>query len=84
MGSQKEKLMQRNTTTKKLYAKVQKLEKEIKKVKLALLKKRDHEIASITPVSLKGIWKGAEITDKDIKTAKNSLFPKRKNLGNHS
>lgn len=72
--------MRNGITTKQLYSKVLKLEQEIKKVKLALLKKKDDKVASITPISLKGIWKGAKITEKDIRAAKRSLFPKYKDL----
>ena len=72
--------MPKEITTKQLYSKILNLEKEIKKVKLVLLKKEDHVIASIAPISLKGAWKGARITEKDIKAAKQSLFPKHKNL----
>ena len=72
--------MRNGITTKQLYSKVLKLEQEIKKVKFELFKKKDKQIASISPISLKGIWKGAKITEKDIKTAKRSVFPKHKDL----
>ena len=73
-------VMQQSIATKKLYIKVLKLEQEIKKLKLTLLQQKDDEIASIKPISLKGIWKGTKVTEKDIKAAKHSLFPKYKDL----
>ena len=57
-----------------IYDKVKELEREIWKIKIALLKsgriKRSKE-----PISLEGIWEGVEVTEEDIERAKKPLFP---------
>mgnify|MGYP001559367881 FL=1 len=54
--------------------KIETIEKEVMGLKLSVLKK-------LTPtgrktISLKGIFKGIDITDKDISSAKKSLYSK--------
>mgnify|MGYP001563109404 FL=1 len=54
--------------------KIETIEKEVTDLKLSVLKK-------LTPtgrktISLKGIFKGIDITDKDISSAKKSLYSK--------
>lgn len=57
-----------------IYNKVKELEREIWKIKVALL--RSGRIKkSKKPISLEGIWEGVEITEEDIERAKKSLFP---------
>ena len=57
-----------------IYDKVKELEREIWKIKIALLRsgriKKPKE-----PISLEGIWEGIEVTEEDIERAKKSLFP---------
>jgi len=57
-----------------IYDKVKELEREIWKIKIALL--RSGRIKrSKKPISLEGIWEGVEVTEEDIERAKKSLFP---------
>jgi hypothetical protein len=57
-----------------IYDKVKELEREIWKIKVALL--RSGRIKkSKKPISLEGIWEGIEVTEEDIERAKKSLFP---------
>lgn len=53
--------------TTKLLKKIELIEKDLKEIKKSLLKKP-------TKVSLKGILKGIQITERDIKNAKTSFF----------
>jgi hypothetical protein len=60
--------------TAEILRKVESIEKEIKDLKLTLLK-------SITPsnkkpITLKGVLKGVEVTEEDISSAKKSLYSK--------
>ena len=57
-----------------IYDKVKELEREIWKIKIALLKSEGIK-KSKKPISLEGIWEGLEITEEDIERAKKSLFP---------
>ncbi len=57
-----------------IYDKVKKLEREIWKIKVTLLRSGSIK-RSKKPISLEGIWKGVEITEEDIERAKKSLFP---------
>ena len=50
------------------------IEKEVMSLKLSVLKKLTPTSQNI--VSLKGILKGVEISEKDIKAAKKSLYSK--------
>ncbi len=54
--------------------KIEIIEKEIMGLKLSVLKKLTPTSQNI--VSLKGILKGVEISEKDIKAAKKSLYSK--------
>ncbi len=54
--------------------KIDTIEKEVKELKLAVLKKLPRSGKKL--VSLKGILKGIDITDEDIKSAQNSLYSK--------
>jgi len=57
-----------------IYDKVKELEREIWKIKVALL--RSGRIKkSKKPISLEGIWEGVEVTEEDIERVKKSLFP---------
>ena len=57
-----------------IYDKVKELEREIWKIKIALL--RSGRIKrSKKPISLEGIWEGVEVTEEDIERVKKSLFP---------
>jgi len=57
-----------------IYDRVKELEREIWKIKVALL--RSGRIKrSKKPISLEGIWEGVEVTEEDIERAKKSLFP---------
>lgn len=48
--------------------KLEKLEKELLKLK------KDSKQSLSAPISLKGIWKGVRISEKDIIKAKKNLF----------
>lgn len=54
--------------------KIETIEKEVMDLKLSVLKKLSPSGQNI--ISLKGILKGVEITEKDIITAKKSLYSK--------
>jgi hypothetical protein len=54
--------------------KIESIEKEVMDLKLSLLKKLTPTGKKI--ISLKGILKGINITDKDITSAKKSLYSK--------
>jgi len=54
--------------------KIEIIEKEVMGLKLSVLKKLTPTSQNI--VSLKGILKGVEISEKDIKAAKKSLYSK--------
>jgi len=54
--------------------KIEAIEKEVKDLKLSLLKKLAP--TGKKAVSLKGILKGVEVTDEDINSAKKSLYSK--------
>jgi len=62
-------------SNREMYSKLSKIQMEVSNIKLIFLKQNDHEIASTRPISLEGIWKGVDITEEDIKEAKESLFP---------
>ena len=57
-----------------IYDKVKELEREIWKIKIALLRSGSIK-KSKEPISLEGIWEGIEFTEEDIERAKKSLFP---------
>jgi len=57
-----------------LLAKVRNLEKQISELKLSLIK--SHLPSQKNVVSLKGILKGIDISEKDISEAKKSLYSK--------
>jgi hypothetical protein len=57
-----------NTRT-ALLTRVELLEREIEEIKRRLLASAKPE-----PVSLRGIWKGINISDEDIEAAKRSIF----------
>ena len=54
--------------------KIETIEKEVVGLKLSVLKKLTPTSQNV--VSLKGILKGVEISEKDIKAAKKSLYSK--------
>lgn len=54
--------------------KIETIEKEVMGLKLSVLKKLTP--AKHNVISLKGILKGVEISEKDIKSAKKSLYSK--------
>ncbi len=54
--------------------KIETIEKEVMDLKLSVLKKLIP--SGKKTISLKGILKGADITDKDISSAKKSLYSK--------
>ena len=54
--------------------KVESIEKEIKDLKLTLLK--SITLSTKKPIPLKGILKGVEVTEEDISSAKKSLYSK--------
>lgn len=54
--------------------KIETIEKEVMGLKLSVLKKLTPSKQNI--ISLKGILKGMEISEKDIKAAKKSLYSK--------
>jgi hypothetical protein len=59
-----------------IYQKLVDLEKGIQELKALLQASRfSEEIVCCHPVSLKGIWAGADITDEDIEAARRSMFP---------
>lgn len=57
-----------------LYRKVEKVEREVRDLKILLLKRRVGQRVSNHPVPLAGMWAGADITDDDIRNAKRALF----------
>lgn len=57
-----------------LLHKIESIEKEVMNLKLSVLKKITSPEKNI--IKLKGIFKGAKITDEDIASAKNSLYSK--------
>ena len=67
-------------TETQIYEKLKLLEREISKMKIALLKKEMEKKTAKKPVSLEGIWEGVEITEEDIKASQKSLFPQNYNL----
>lgn len=58
-----------------IYEKLKLLEREISKMRIALLKAEMGGETTKKPISLEGIWKGVEITEEDIKASQRSLFP---------
>ena len=67
-------------TETQIYEKLKLIEREISKMKIALLKTGVKEETTKKPISLEGIWEGAEITEEDIKASKKSLFPQNYEL----
>ena len=63
-----------------IYEKVKSLEREISKIRIALLKSEMVGQTTKKPTSLEGIWGGAEITEEDIKASQESLFPQEYDL----
>jgi len=57
-----------------IYDKVKELEREIWKIKIALLRSGRIKMSK-EPISLEGIWEGVEVTEEDIERVKKSLFP---------
>ncbi len=62
-------------TETQIYEKLKLLEREIYKMKIALLKTEMRGETVRKPISLEGIWEGVEITEEDIKASQKSLFP---------
>lgn len=58
-----------------LYRKLARIERDVRDLKLLLLKRRAEQKACSRPVSLAGLWAGAEISESDLEAAKRSLFP---------
>ena len=56
--------------------KIENIEKEIIELKLSVLKNLTPSVENI--ISLKGIFKGVEITEGDIATVKKSIYSKTK------
>jgi len=54
--------------------KVESIEKEIKDLKLTLLK--NITPSTRKPITLKGVLKGVEVTEEDVSSAKKSLYSK--------
>ncbi len=67
-------------TETQIYEKLKLLEREISKIKIALLKTKTGGEATKKPISLEGIWEGVEITEEDIKSSQKSLFPQNYDL----
>ena len=67
-------------TETQIYEKLKLIEREIFKMKIALLKTGIKGKTTKKPVSLEGIWEGIEITEEDIKASKKSLFPQNYGL----
>jgi len=61
-------------STVEMLHKIETIEKEVMGLKLSVLKKLTPSGQNV--ISLKGIFKGVEITEQDIKTAKKSLYSK--------
>lgn len=57
------------TDSAKTYTKLEKLEYELLK-----LKKENTKFSFSPPATLKGIWKGAQVTEGDLAKAKKRLF----------
>lgn len=62
-------------TETQIYEKLKLLEREVSKMKIALLKTETEGKSAKKPVSLEGIWEGIEITEEDIRASQKSLFP---------
>jgi len=58
-----------------IYEKVKLLEREISRIKIALLRSEMLGQSIKEPISLEGIWRGVEIAEEDIKASQESLFP---------
>jgi len=67
-------------TETQIYEKLKLLEREISKMKIALLKREMGGEPAKKPISLEGIWEGVEITEEDIKASQKSLFPQNYDL----
>ncbi|MFW6126418.1 MAG: hypothetical protein ACOC58_04865 [Chloroflexota bacterium] len=63
-----------------MYQRVKEIEREVNRLKLALLRSRATEGQERGAVSLEGVWKGTDITEDDIRAARDSLFPQGYNL----
>ena len=58
-----------------IYRRLANIERDIREIKVMLLKRRTGRRACEHPVSLEGLWAGAAISDTDLEAAKRSLFP---------
>lgn len=67
-------------TETQIYEKVKLLEREISKMKIALLKREMGTETAKKLTCLEGIWEGVEITEEDIKASQKSLFPQNYEL----
>ena len=67
-------------TETQIYEKLKLLEREISKIKIALLKTKTGGEVTKKRISLEGIWEGVEITEEDIKSSQKSLFPQNYDL----
>ena len=68
--------MELNTTDdiSNVLAKIETIEKEVRDLKLTLLKKQTPATRKV--IALRGILKGVDITDEDIESAQKSLYSK--------
>ena len=66
---------QRIVSSQRIYQKLLDLEESIRELRMLLLTAKPlEERICRHPVSLEGIWAGADITDEDIEAAKRSMF----------
>ena len=66
---------QRIVSSQRIYQKLLDLEESIRELRMLFLAaKPSKERICRHPVSLEGIWAGADITDEDIEAAKRSMF----------
>jgi len=66
--------MEKIKSTMQILEKIEAIEKDVMDLKLIVLKKLAP--SGMKVISLKGILKGVQVTDKDIATARKSLYSK--------
>jgi hypothetical protein len=66
-----------SVSTRVIFERLTRIEAALDDLRRVLLKVHGAELAKKNPGSLRGIWKGLVIHEKDFAEARASLFPKR-------
>ncbi len=66
-----------NSSTALIFDHLLRMEKELTDLRQVLLKNHGTEIANRHPGSLRGVWQGTMLEEKDFAEAKAVLFPER-------